>query len=129
MGRNEYLTEFKYFNPWVSSNGQVTWVPEVRLYTRCFIKISDFPFDTQCCQISFYSWAHTAKQMKIQQFGNKNVTNTTHLSFNTEWDIYDTCASHRTIETSENLYWWVTNYVIRVNGSSYQIKMFLLIQN
>lgn len=46
--------------------------------------MKDFPFDTQCCEVNFYSWAHTARQMKIQQFGNKNVTNTTHLSTNTE---------------------------------------------
>jgi len=48
------------------------------------IKVKDFPFDTQCCEVNFYSWAHTARQMKIQQFGSKNVTNTTHLSTNTE---------------------------------------------
>ena len=27
-------------------------MPEVRLHTRCEIKVSDFPFDTQCCEIS-----------------------------------------------------------------------------
>lgn len=50
------------------------------------IEVKDFPFDTQCCEVNFYSWAHTARQMMIQQFGNKNVTNTTHLSSNTEVD-------------------------------------------
>ena len=56
-------------------------VPEVRLYTKCSINVKDFPFDKQCCEVSFYSWAHTAKQMIIQQVLNKNVTNTTHLRF------------------------------------------------
>jgi len=57
-------------------------VPEVRLYTKCSINVKDFPFDKQCCEVSFYSWAHTAKQMIIQQVLNKNVTNTTHLRLN-----------------------------------------------
>ena len=74
VDNNEYLNEFKLFNPWVMSNGIVTWVPEVKLYTKCSIKIKDFPFDTQCCEINFYSWAHTSSQMKIQINGNKNET-------------------------------------------------------
>jgi hypothetical protein len=118
VGKNDYLTEFKYFNPWISYEGFITWVPEVKLYTRCIIKISDFPFDVQCCQVNLYSWAHIAKQMKINQFGKMNVTNITHLSYNTEFQIYDTCASDKIIETSENLYWWVTSYVIYIERQS-----------
>ena len=39
VGKNEYLTEFKHFNPWISHTGTVTWVPEVRLYTKCLLKV------------------------------------------------------------------------------------------
>jgi len=39
VGQNEYLNEFKHFNPWISHTGLVTWVPEVRLYTKCVIKV------------------------------------------------------------------------------------------
>ena len=81
VGKNEYLTEFQLFNPWISNTGSITWVPEVRLHTKCNIIIKDFPFDTQCCEINFYSWAHTAKQMSIKQVDNKRVTNTTYLRF------------------------------------------------
>jgi hypothetical protein len=49
--------------------------------TKCDIRVKDFPFDTQCCEINFYSWAHTAKQMSIKQVDNKNTTNTTYLRF------------------------------------------------
>jgi nicotinic acetylcholine receptor, invertebrate len=114
VGRNDYLNEFKYFNPWVSNKGLITWVPEVRLNTRCSMNIRDFPFDKQCCEINLYSWAHTDKQMKIQQYGNKNVTNTTHLSQSSQWHIYYTCATHKIIETNDNLHWWVTSYVIYI---------------
>ncbi len=93
-------------------------MPEVRLYTRCNIKVKDFPFDTQCCEVNFYSWAHTEKQMKIQQFGDKNAINLTHLSASTEWDVFHTCAIHRIITTSENLNWWVTSYVIHIKRHS-----------
>ena len=127
VGKNEYLKEFNYFNPWISSDGLITWVPEVRLHTKCFINIKDFPFDTQCCEISFYSWAHTSRQMSILQFGNKNFTNVTHISHNTEWIIYHTCATNKTIMTSEHLHWWVTRYVINIKRqSAYHINTIVL---
>ena len=66
------------------------------------------------CEISFYSWAHTIKQMKVQLYGNKNVTNTTHLSSNSEWLVYNTTAYSKIIETSEELLWWVNTYVLRI---------------
>ena len=66
-------------------------------------KVADFPFDTQCCEINFYSWAHTASQLELLQFQNKNVTNLTHFSHNTEWNIYKTCASNTTIKTNQDL--------------------------
>jgi hypothetical protein len=81
VGKNDYLTEFKYFNPWILHTGAITWVPEVRLHTKCSIAIKDFPFDKQCCEISFYSWAHSSRQMSIKQNENKNVTNITHLRY------------------------------------------------
>ena len=40
VGKNEYLTEYKHFNPWISYNGQITWVPEVRINTKCLIKVN-----------------------------------------------------------------------------------------
>ncbi len=26
VGKNEYLNEMKYFNPWISNTGLITWV-------------------------------------------------------------------------------------------------------
>jgi hypothetical protein len=26
VGKNDYLTEMKYFNPWISHTGLITWV-------------------------------------------------------------------------------------------------------
>jgi len=117
----------KYFNPWISHTGVITWVPEIRIHTRCLIKVADFPFDTQCCEINFYSWAHTIKQMKIQQFENKTITNITHLCYNTEWQVYDTCAMQEVIVTSEELHWWVTKYVIYIKRhTAYHIYNLLM---
>ncbi len=56
--------------------------------------------------------------MTIQQYGNKNVTNTTHLNYNTEWQVFHTCATNKTIVTSEELHWWVTSYVIYMKRNS-----------
>jgi hypothetical protein len=73
------------------------------MHTKCVIKLTDFPFDTQCCEINFYSWAHTSKQLEVLQFQNKNTTNLTHMSHNTELEIYKTCAVNKTLKTSQNL--------------------------
>ncbi len=86
-------------------------------YQSLFLQ-KDFPFDTQCCEINLYSWAHTAEQMLILQYGNKNITNLTHLAQNTEWFIYNTCAMNSTIRTSANLKWWVTRYAIQIKRES-----------
>jgi nicotinic acetylcholine receptor, invertebrate len=118
VGQNEYLTQYKLFNPWVEYTGKVVWVPEVQIFTKCIIKVKDFPFDKQCCEISLYSWAHTAEQMTILQFGNKNVTNLTHLAHNTEWNIYNTCAKNETITIGEGTLWWITTYVIKIKRES-----------
>jgi nicotinic acetylcholine receptor, invertebrate len=56
--------------------------------------------------------------MMIQQTDNKNVTKLTHLAYNTEWQVYDTCAINKTIKTSVDLEWWVTSYVIEIKRES-----------
>ena len=105
----------------------VTWVPEIRLHTKCVMKVKDFPFDSQCCEINFYSWAHTASSMIIQQYDNKNVTNLTHLAYNTEWVVYDTCAINKTITTGHELHWWIASYVIYIKRESmYHIYTLLM---
>ena len=88
------------------------------LHLSILFKVKDFPFDTQCCEVNFYSWAHTTSQMVIRQNGNKNFTNLTHLASSTEWFIYDTCASNFTITTNENLHWWVNKYVVHIKRES-----------
>jgi len=40
------------------------------------------------------------------------------LSQNTEWNIFDTCASNITIQTSVDLDWWVVTYAIRMKRNS-----------
>jgi hypothetical protein len=55
--------------------------------------------------------------MVILQYGNKNVTNLTHLAQNTEWFIYNTCAVNSTIKISD-LKWWVTRYAIKIKRQS-----------
>ncbi len=65
--------------------------------------------------------------MKIEQYANKNITNTTHLNSNTEWQILYTWASVKQIVTSDGLYWWVSNYVIKIKRKiSYHIYNLIL---
>lgn len=65
--------------------------------------------------------------MIIKQYGNKNQTNLTHLAYNTEWLISDTCALNKTITTSKDLHWWVSKYVIHMKRESiYHIYTLLM---
>jgi hypothetical protein len=65
--------------------------------------------------------------MTINQYGNKTITNITHLNQNTEWQVYQTCALHKVIETNEGLFWWVTSYVIYIERHTvYHIYNLLL---
>ena len=66
--------------------------------------------------------------MKIQQYGNKNVTNITHLSSNSEWLVYHTSALSKIIETSEELLWWVNSYIIRIKRhTTYHVNISIAI--
>lgn len=56
--------------------------------------------------------------MEILQYEKKNFTNITHLAYNTEWNIYSTCALNKTIKTSQDLEWWVTSYVVYIKRES-----------
>ena len=51
-GKQNYLKEFNYINQWITNEGLVTWVPEVRLQTKCQTNIKDFLFD-KCVKIKF----------------------------------------------------------------------------
>ena len=42
VGKNDYLNEFKLFNPWILHTGVVTWVPEVRIHTKCVIRVISY---------------------------------------------------------------------------------------
>jgi hypothetical protein len=65
--------------------------------------------------------------MIILLYENINVTNLTHLAYNTEWLIYNTCAINKTITTSENLNWWVNKFVLHIKRESiYHIYTLLM---
>jgi len=42
VGKNDYLNEFKLFNQWILHTGVVTWVPEVRIHTKCVIRVISY---------------------------------------------------------------------------------------
>ncbi len=73
-----------------------------------------------------YSWSHSAEQMMLLQYENKNVTNLTHLAHNSEWFIYNTCAINKTIECGEKQIFWITRYAIQIKRESIFYFYFVL---
>ena len=68
----------------VLHTGTVTWVPMLKLETRCPLDTSFYPFDMQECEIWLNSWIYTMHDIVIVPWINrtKYVTitdNTTHM--------------------------------------------------
>ena len=49
----------------VDSEGNATWFITRVLYSSCPIDVSNFPFDTQKCEIKFLSWTHDARAVDL----------------------------------------------------------------
>ena len=51
------------FQGTVYSSGYVLWVPPVFLASSCPLDLTDFPHDTQVCELPFGSWTYSKKEV------------------------------------------------------------------
>ncbi|KAK4878685.1 hypothetical protein RN001_011191 [Aquatica leii] len=78
----EQLSEVGGKNVLVYPNGQVLWVPTIKLTAICDFNLRYWPFDKQHCPLKFTSWTLNSKQLKY-----KNYTDLTVKSSFGAWNI------------------------------------------
>ncbi|XP_041351007.1 neuronal acetylcholine receptor subunit alpha-6-like [Gigantopelta aegis] len=49
----------------VSSDGRITWVPPVRVRSRCTMDLSRYPRDEHNCTVIFGSWAYISSEINF----------------------------------------------------------------
>ena len=65
-GRAKFVTEVS-----VDSNGQCVWSGPATFKANCELKINDWPFDEQKCELGFGSFTYGTDRMNIKQFQDK----------------------------------------------------------
>lgn len=69
-------------------NGSILWIPHRMYLSSCAIDISNFPFDSQECTMTFGSWAYHGNEIDLHFMETMDQMDTTELERNsTEWDI------------------------------------------
>ena len=49
----------------IMSDGNVAWRPPSEVSASCEMKIAQYPFDTQTCEIIMIGWAYPLSEMQI----------------------------------------------------------------
>ncbi|OWF39438.1 Acetylcholine receptor subunit alpha-type unc-38 [Mizuhopecten yessoensis] len=74
----------------VESSGELTWFPYEVLTTTCYIDVSNFPFDTQTCDIAFDVWVSPESAVNVE-VGDQGI-NLESCYDNEEWEILSTSS-------------------------------------
>ncbi|CAD6185866.1 unnamed protein product [Caenorhabditis auriculariae] len=86
----------------VSSDGLVQWAPPQKIYSRCHMDVSNFPFDHQFCSLVFRSWMYDLPQLDlriVQRYDGNSPFTKDSFTENGEWEIVDN-RTFRYIHTS-----------------------------
>ena len=60
------LRLFESFNAQVYSNGFIRWSIRAMLKTTCSMRLADFPWDTQICNVTMASWLYDSSKVTIK---------------------------------------------------------------
>ena len=65
IGNLDYL-KFYYIAPLlVNYGGNVSWSQPMNIETTCSMDVTNFPFDSQTCEIAMGSWQYTTAEMRM----------------------------------------------------------------
>ncbi|XP_068599609.1 5-hydroxytryptamine receptor 3A [Brachionichthys hirsutus] len=86
---------------YLSSNGLVQDAKPVRVVSSCNLDIYTFPFDIQNCSLTFNSYTHSTREVKLfLGVSVENITKNSKMSLTTmgEWELLDITVNKFTIE-------------------------------
>ena len=91
-------------------DGSVTYLPPGMFKSTCIIKIDDFPFDEQVCELKFGSWTYDESAVTLQ---NKSSTGQVDSYIkNGEWFL----KGNNSNKTKNNCYHiWKLNFFLLFN--------------
>ena len=49
----------------VYQDGSVLWIPHRIYYSSCSVDVTNYPFDTQTCRMTFGSWAYHGNEIDL----------------------------------------------------------------
>lgn len=80
----------------VNWTGEVIWMPHAYLRSFCDVDFTEFPFDTQRCDLVFGSWAYERKQMDVRMHSNgtDDFQDIRFVNDGKEWEIDRVIALH-----------------------------------
>ena len=76
----------KITNVGLSSDGELGYFPSGRLFTRCNLVITYFPFDWQQCDVQFESWIFPIQYLKLDLYKPDTIDLKEHYA-NYQWTI------------------------------------------
>lgn len=79
------LENLKFSNAVVSSNGGVLWSRPGLIKSTCSFDMTDFPYDTQKCEIKLGSWSYTGYQLVLTE--HEPTIDLENYQNNEEWEL------------------------------------------
>lgn len=61
-----FLEKFKTY-VMLQSNGTCTWMAPTTFKSSCSMDITNFPFDSQACEMTFGSWTYDSRLIRMEQ--------------------------------------------------------------
>ncbi|CAJ0599047.1 unnamed protein product [Cylicocyclus nassatus] len=88
----DFSRGFVATNLHVNYDGEVQWAPPQKIYSRCHMDVTKFPFDHQFCSLIFRSWIYDTSQLDltmVTRYDGKSPFTRDSFTENGEWEIVD----------------------------------------
>ena len=76
--RFEYDSIAYAYKVLVYSDGNVSWVHQIQVKSRCTLDWTYWPFDQQSCNLEFGSWTHNGFYLNMSFYQNKDHMDLSH---------------------------------------------------
>lgn len=90
---DERLIEYRDALCIVTSDGNVTWLPQAVFKSQCNVDVGSFPFDKQTCKLKFGSWTYNGNQLDLLFKGGKENFTLADYTESNVWEVLSVPAA------------------------------------